>query len=321
MAFAPKKWANGAILMEKKIRILVVDDEKENLDVMAEALENEGYHVARAQTGEDGLHKLKAWDPQLILLDINMPGMGGLKTLETIRNTPDQDYIAVIFVSGNLTVQDIVAGLDTGADDYLVKPFRIPELLARVRAKLRTKALHDHLKRVMKRLEEMVDTDDLTGLFNMRSMFQRFEAEMHRSKRYNKNLTCMMIDLDHFKNVNDTNDHLFGSWAITEVARLIKENVRVVDTVARYGGDEFLLLLPETDLAGAERLGERIRKVIAGHKFQQSKHIATLTVSIGASCINAKSPVVSAKDFIRQADQLLYEAKKAGRNCIKSKLN
>ncbi|MCC6276831.1 MAG: diguanylate cyclase [Oligoflexia bacterium] len=306
--------------MEKKARILVVDDDQQSLSVMAEALEKDGYHIARAQSGEDGLHKLKAWDPHLILLDINMPGMGGLKTLESIRATPDRDYIAIIFVTGNLTVEDIVAGLDAGADDYLVKPFRIPELLARVRAKLRIKATHDHLRRVMKRLEEMVETDDLTGLSNMRSMYSKVDTEMNRSKRYNKNLSLLMLDLDFFKNVNDQNDHLFGSWVLTEVARILKDNIRAVDVAARYGGDEYLIMLPETDLVGAERMGERLRKVIGSHTFVQGKQKAQITTSVGACAINASSKTATAKDFVREADQLLYEAKKAGRNCMKSKL-
>ncbi|MDZ4675907.1 MAG: diguanylate cyclase [Oligoflexia bacterium] len=305
--------------IEKKTRILVVDDETSNVELMTEALEREGYHVASANTGEDGLHKLKAWSPQLVLLDINMPGMSGLKTLEQIRKMPDHDYIAVIFVSANLTTEDIVVGLDQGADDYLVKPFRIAELLARVRSKIRIKNLHDQLHRAMKRLEGMVDTDDLTGLFNMRSLYQKLDVELLRAKRYRKQISCIMMDVDNFKNVNDDNDHLFGSWVLTEIAKIIRSNTRAIDIAARYGGDEYLLILPETDLPGAERLAERIRKTIEATVFSQEKQRAELTASFGIASFDCTKKEIPSKEFVRAADQLLFEAKKAGRNCLKTK--
>jgi two-component system cell cycle response regulator len=297
----------------------VVDDEKSNVELITEALEREGYVVTSASNGEEGLHKLKAWGPQLILLDINMPGMNGLKTLENIRKMPDHDYIAVIFVSANLTTEDIVIGLDQGADDYLVKPFRIPELLARVRAKIRIKNLHDQLRRAMKRLEEMVDTDELTGLFNMRSLYQKLDVELVRAKRYRKHISCIMMDVDDFKSVNDTNDHLFGSWVLTEIAKVIRENTRAIDIAARYGGDEYLLILPETDLPGAERLAERMRKTIENSPFAQGKQKAELTASFGIASIDCSKKEILGKEFVRTADHMLFEAKKAGRNCVKTK--
>jgi two-component system, cell cycle response regulator len=283
-------------------------------------LQRDGYNISSAHDGEEGLRRIKAWNPQLILLDINMPGLDGIKTLDRIRRLPDHDYIAVIFISANMTTEDIVRGLDAGADDYLVKPFRIAELLARVRAKLRIKELHDQLKRTSKRLEELVDLDDLTGLLNMRSLFRRLEQEITRSKRYNKWISAIMLDMDFFKNVNDTNDHLFGSWVLTQVAKILRENSRTVDIAARYGGDEFLIILPETDQAGAERVADRMRKAIETFPFVQEKQKAKLTCSFGICSVNCGTREIDPKEFIRIADQMLYEAKNAGRNCVKAKI-
>ncbi len=289
------------------------------MKILTEALEKGGYKVESALKGEDGLKKIHAWQPQLILLDINMPGMNGLKTLELIRKN-NLDYVAVIFISANGSTDDIVLGLDHGADDYLPKPFRMKELLARVRAKLRIKELNDQLRRATKRLEELVDLDDLTGLFNMRALYRRLDSEVLRSTRYGKWISCIMIDMDHFKNVNDNHDHLFGSWVIIQVAQILKANIRNLDIAARYGGDEYIIILPETNLQGAERLAERIRLAVGGNHFIHGQDKAKLTCSLGIASLNAKDNQLSSKEFVRVADQMLYEAKNAGRNCFKAKL-
>ena len=246
-----------------------------------------------------------------------MPGMNGLKTLEAIRKNPD--YIAVIFVSANGSTDDIVLGLDHGADDYLPKPFRIKELLARVRAQLRIKELNDQLKRATKRLEELVDLDDLTGLYNMRALYRRLDTEILRATRYGKWISCIMIDMDHFKTINDNHDHLFGSWVIVQVAQILKAASRNMDISARYGGDEYLIVLPETNLEGAERLAERIRLAVAGAHFIHGPDKAKLTCSLGVASVNCKTTKIESKEFVRTADQMLYEAKNAGRNCFKAK--
>lgn len=301
-----------------KYRVLIVDDDRGNVEVLTEALTREGYQTSQAFNGNEGLHIVKAWNPHLILLDVNMPEMDGLTAIKNIRALHDHDYVAVIFISGNMSTDDVVRGLDGGADDYMIKPFRLAELLARVRAKLRIKELHDQLKRTTKRLEELVDIDDLTGLYNMRSLYKRLDQELIRGKRAARTMSCIMMDMDNFKSVNDHNDHLFGSWVLTQVADLIKKNIRVADVPARYGGDEFLILLPETDLAGAERLCERMRVAIHANPFVQGKNNSDLTCSFGIATCPANI-IIEGKEFVRVADQMLYEAKNAGRNCVKTK--
>lgn len=305
---------------QKKARILVIDDDIDNVKLITEALLREGYNVSDACNGEDGLHKIKAWSPHLILLDMNMPGLDGIATLKRIRKNSAEEYIAVIFITGNSQIEDIVTGLDTGADDYIAKPFRLAELMARVRAKLRVKELNDQLRRTTKRLEELVDLDDLTGLYNMRSAYKRLDQEMLRASRYFKQVSCIMMDLDNFKSVNDSNDHIFGSWVLVEIAKIIKENTRSIDITARYGGDEYLIMLPETDLTGAERLAERIRKNIETWNFSQGKQKAKITCSFGVASVDFKKANIDGKELIRQADQMLYDAKNAGRNQVKTRL-
>lgn len=249
-----------------------------------------------------------------------MPGLSGIETLKRIRAIDAENYIAVIFVTGRSDKQDIIDGLDSGADDYIVKPLDFDELVARIRAKLRIKDLHDELRATTKKLEQLTEIDDLTGLFNTRSLYKKMAIELERARRFSKWVSCIMLDLDHFKDINDQNDHLFGSWVLTEVAKIIHESVRTIDVPVRYGGDEFLILLPETDPAGADLVALRIKAAIQGRLFSNSGQSTRLTCSMGVASLNAQKTAMDAKEFLRAADQMLYEAKESGRNCIRSKV-
>lgn len=306
-------------MADDRYRILVVDDDADNVRILEEVLKIQNYDVRAALNGQEGIKLLKEWDPQLILLDMNMPGLDGLDTLKRLRNLPDHDYIAVIFLTANTSTEDMVKGLDQGADDYVCKPYQLEELLARVRAKLRIKDLHDKLKKTTKKLEELAEIDDLTGLFNMRNLYKKLDVELERARRFSKSMSCIMMDMDDFKNVNDDNDHLFGSWILTQVADVIRANTRSIDLPARYGGDEFLIILPETDLEGAVHVASRILSSITKTPFKQGEHEAQLTCSFGVAALDTSGKKgIPAKEFIRAADQMLYEAKEAGRNCVKS---
>jgi diguanylate cyclase (GGDEF)-like protein len=295
--------------------LLLVDDDVDNLALIGALLQHEGYRVMQAESAETAAEILCSHVPDLILLDINMPGLSGLDLLADIRKK--EPYIAVIFVSARSETQDVVRGLDAGADDYVCKPFEPVELLARVRAQLRIKDIKDQLSAANAKLQELVDIDDLTGLFNMRSIYQRLEGEIARCKRYSRAIGVIMLDMDHFKTVNDTNDHLFGSFVLAEVGKLIKGSIRQVDFAARYGGDEFLIALSETSVDGARRFAERLLKVIAAYEFVKDGNRMHLTASMGV-CVGAPSLAdVDARSLVRAADHALYEAKHAGRNCIK----
>ncbi|PIS11191.1 MAG: diguanylate cyclase response regulator, partial [Bdellovibrio sp. CG10_big_fil_rev_8_21_14_0_10_47_8] len=232
------------IFEPKDRRILVIDDDPDSLSIIAEALKWEGYQVHTADSGVAGIEQIQSWNPDLILLDVNMSGMNGLDTLKSVRLK--EQYVSVLFISGNTSTEHVIEGLDSGGDDYISKPFEPLELLARVRTQLRIKDLNDQLRLANDQLKELVDTDDLTGLLNMRSVYQRIESELLRAKRFGRQVCVVMMDMDYFKTVNDGHDHLFGSFVLSEVGQLIRRCIRNIDLGARYGGDEFLMVLTET---------------------------------------------------------------------------
>lgn len=292
--------------------ILVVDDDVDNLKLISAALRHEGYKTEEAESGEAALATLQTIRPDLILLDINMPGISGLETLRQLRRR--EDYVSVIFVTARSDADDIILGLDSGADDYVCKPYDPYVLLARVRAQLRIKDLNDRLAAANRALQEMVDIDDLTGLFNMRSMYERLDKEIYRARRYGRGVCAVMMDMDNFKSVNDLNDHLFGSYVLGEVGRMIAETIRQVDFAARYGGDEFLIVLTETNEEGARAFAERIRKKIEGRLFAKDGAEMRLTASLGISCTFGTEESIDGRTLVRQADNALYEAKRSGKN-------
>lgn len=313
MKIPPERDPNGRAPNERLI--LAVDDDQDNLTLVARTLEHEGYEVERANSGEMALKALRGRQPDMILLDINMPGISGLETLNQLRSK--DSYTSVIFVSARSETPDIVKGLDAGADDYVCKPFDPRELLARVRAQLRIKDLNDRLKAANRRLEELVDIDDLTGLYNMRSIYQKLENEISRARRHHRAVAVIMMDMDNFKSVNDTHDHLFGSFVLAEVGAIIRATIRSVDFAARYGGDEFLIALSETTVEGANLFCERLRRAIGQKLFAKDGNAMHLTASIGIAAIEPALQILDAKDLVRCADHALYTAKRAGKNCYK----
>lgn len=296
--------------------ILVVDDDKDNVTLVSRTLEHVGFRVLSASTGEEALEKLKRVSPDLVLLDVNMPGMGGMETLKVLRSR--EMYTWVIFVSARNDTEDIIAGLDSGADDYLCKPFDPLELLARVRAQLRIKDVTDRLAAANAKLLALVDIDDLTGLYNMRSIYQKLDTELMRAKRNHRAVAVVMMDMDNFKQVNDQHDHLFGSFVLAEVGKIIQGTMRGVDFAARYGGDEFLVALSETTVDGAALFAERLRKAIAGHRFIKDQSAMNLTASMGVAVVQPTIQTIDAKSLVRFADHALYDAKRAGKDCVKT---
>ncbi len=304
----------SAELENQKRKILVVDDDSSSLRITQKSLEFEGYQVDTATSGQEAIAKMNSWRPHLVLLDMSMPGLDGLETLKALR--AKGEYVSVIFVSGKSETEDVIRGLDAGADDYIRKPFDTLELLARVRSQLRIKDLNDSLTRANEKLKELVDIDDLTGLFNMRSLYKRLDFELDRARRYRRSVCVLMMDMDHFKRVNDQHDHLFGSYVLAEVGKMIRENIRKVDFAARYGGDEFLVALMEIDLKGAEVFAERLRERIENHTFSSDNHSINLTASIGFAIASPAEHNIDARALVRIADQALYRAKEGGRNRV-----
>lgn len=295
-------------------KILIVDDDPAAFRISAKALEFEGYQVETAASGQEAVAKMNIWKPHLVLLDVSMPGLDGLETLKILRSR--DEYVSVLFLSGKSAAEDVIRGLDSGADDYIRKPFEMLEMLARVRTQLRIKDLNDSLKKANNKLKELVDIDDLTGLFNMRSLYKRLDFELDRARRYRRSSCVMMMDMDHFKRVNDQHDHLFGSFVLSEVGRMIRENIRKVDFAARYGGDEYLIALNEIDEKGAFTFADRLRERIEEHTFSADEHSVRLTASIGFAIVEPAIQTIDARGLVRLADQALYKAKADGRNRV-----
>lgn len=293
-------------------RVLVVEDDPHSMEILREALVQDGsYNVMTANSADEALREVARFRPQLVITDQDMPGFTGLDLLKELRK--QKNYVTVIFVSGRGDVDVVSQALRAGADDYIRKPFRIEELLARVETCFRNNELHKDLLLANEKLQDMVEHDYLTGLYNMRSMYDRIDYELKRARRYNRCVTCVMMDMDHFKTVNDYNDHLFGSFVLKEVGAIVTKTMREVDFAARYGGDEFLVVLTEADEKGGAAFCERLRKAIQTHEFRDGSNSIRLTVSLGFATSRG-SAEIDARSLVRSADHALYKAKNMGRN-------
>jgi diguanylate cyclase (GGDEF)-like protein len=300
-----------AMLRAHSKRILVVEDDPMTLEVIVEALVQADFSVQYSSNPQEALQIIEDWEPHLVLTDHDMPGMSGMDLLKQLRAR--DNYVTVIFVSGRKDVKIKVSALEEGADDFVDKPFRIEELIARVRVCLRNNDIHRELKDKNEQLEKMVDIDDLTGLYNMRTIYDRIDTELARASRQDHNVAVIMMDMDRFKSVNDDNDHLFGSFVLQEVGKIIKNAIRDYDFAARYGGDEFLICLNNIEVSAAKGFCERLRSLIGNHEFRDGNSSMYLTCSLGVA-VAKPSTQIDARDLVREADYALYDAKDAGRD-------
>lgn len=297
----------------QKKKILIVEDDPSVLEVINDTLVQEGFLTASASSAQEAFNKITEFEPDLVLSDHDMPHMTGLDMLVKLRQ--NENYVSMIFISGRIDLKTVCDAFEIGADDYILKPFRSEELIARIKNCLRTKEVHVQLQKANKKLQEMVDRDFLTGLLNMRTMYERIDFELARTRRYGRQVACVMIDIDHFKTVNDHNDHLFGSYVLSEMGKIIQEYVRRTDYAARYGGDEFLVVLTEVNREGAKIFCERLRKKIESCVFQNENCRVQITISVGCA-ITGGEDGMDARTLVRQADHVLYEAKEQGRNRV-----
>lgn len=319
----------------RNVHVVVTDDSLTVRMMLKGHLEQAGYQVSVFADGESCIAYLKTaahW-PDLVVLDLVMPGVDGISVLGWIKARRDHGYTPVVLLTALDDVNDRVRGLDEGADDYISKPFAPDELLARVRVQLRIKRLQDELAehnfaltraneekaRLLDALEAkneqlavMATTDPLTGIANRGHIEEFLEDAAARAARFGEALTVAMVDIDHFKRLNDTYGHPFGDRVIREVSRVLAETVRRIDKVGRYGGEEFLLVLPGTDADGAMVLGERIRRRIAELGFAPND--VRVTISVGIASWRAR--MGSWEELVAEADHTLYRAKEAGRNRV-----
>jgi diguanylate cyclase (GGDEF)-like protein len=300
--------------------ILLADDEPVNLALIKRRLEWEDYDVHTAQDGREAVERARSLLPDLIILDVMMPVMDGLQACRLLKQDERTRDTPIIFLSALDDMETKVSGLSLGANDYISKPFRAEELVARVGVAIRLKRERDRLRgeadeaaRRAAAASEMSMTDALTGLLNRYGLRRSLQHEYAQARRYNRPLSCLMIDLDYFKNINDTYGHAAGDAALAQVARVLTETVRASDVVCRYGGEEFLVLMPETDLSGALALGDKVRADAARRLFGDGERAFHLTFSAGAAELG---PEESANDMIARADHALYRAKASGRDRV-----
>ena len=297
---------NPFIPKSSKGKVLIVDDASDTLEIIQKLLSFEGYDVILASTGEEGVRKVEEEKPEVVLMDINLPGIDGTEALKRIRDmNPIQ---SVIMLTAYATVDNAIRALKEGATDFIKKPFENEHLIHIVNQSLekyRTLKERDKLEEEVRRLSI---TDDLTGLYNHRHFFKTLESELTRLKRQRTSLSLLMFDLDNFKRYNDFYGHLEGDRVLRRIGEIIKHSIRHnVDSGYRYGGDEFAALLIGAFLDQALTIAERIRSSIEHAGFKD------ITVSIGLAEFREDFDL---EMFVKSADDAMYVAKHSGGNRI-----
>jgi len=294
------------------VRILIADDEPISRRMMEKILTQSGYEVTTVADGEAALEALTSKDaPRLALLDWMMPGLDGPEVCRRVRQQADGLYAYITLLTSKQSAQDIVTGLEAGADDYLTKPCNPEELKARLRTGQRILSLEDKLVEAREEMRTRATIDPLTGIWNRGSILALLKSEIVRCRREHKPLSLMLCDVDHFKQVNDAHGHLVGDQVLRQAGDRLRHAVRPYDGVGRYGGEEFVVLLPECTMdeaaVRAEALRARIERVSENHG-----------VRVSASFGIAGIPESSAKtaDVLGEADEALYRAKSEGRNRV-----
>lgn len=303
-------------------RILIVDDHEDNVELLRARLEARGYETLTAWDGREALEVVKREIPDLVLLDVMMPHVDGMEVARRIKADDSLPFIPIIMQTALDSTEHKVEGLDAGADDYITKPINFAELEARVRSMLRVKALQDEVERQRDELQQLNQrllsisrTDGLTGLVNRRHLEERLQEQYEHAKRLGEAFTVVMVDLDKFKSVNDTYGHQAGDAVLKQLANLLTEQAREIDHVGRYGGEEFMLILPGTVLDAGVTFAERVRHALEAHTFTFEGGAITRTGSFGVSAW--PHPRIEGCDaLVKAADDALYVAKETGRNKV-----
>ncbi|HEY4739737.1 MAG TPA: diguanylate cyclase [Candidatus Acidoferrales bacterium] len=299
-----------------KMRVLIAEDDKISRRVLEASLNEWGYDVTAVADGKEALELLGGENaPRLAVLDWMMPGLEGVEVCRKIRERSDQPYVYVLLLSARSEKQDMLAGLKAGADDYLTKPFDAHELRARIFAGERILRLQDELIGTQQALQFQATHDVLTGLLNRRAILRDVTRELSRARRENTLVGLILVDIDHFKAVNDRYGHLTGDAILHGVALRMSGLLRGYDSIGRYGGEEFLVLAPSSDAEGAMQFAERLRAGVESTTYETEAGSLRLTLSLGVAISNLEE-ARNAQALLQAADAALYRAKAAGRNRI-----
>lgn len=289
-----------------KGKVLIVDDVSDTREIIKKLLHYEGYEVIMASTGEEGVRKAREEGPEIILMDINLPGINGVEALRKIKE--GNSIQCVIMLTAYATLDNAIQALKEGASDFIKKPFENEHLIHIVNQTLEKYLTLKEKEKLEDEVRRLSITDDLTGLYNHRHFFKTLESELVRRERQKTSLSLLMFDLDNFKRYNDLYGHLEGDRVLRKIGEIVKNSIRSnVDSGYRYGGDEFAALLIGASRDQAHHIAERIRSTIEGAGFEK------ITVSIGLSEFMDQFDL---EGFVKSADDALYQAKHAGGNRV-----
>jgi len=298
------------------MKILIADDDPAYRQLLEDILVKWGYEVVVTRDGNEAWQALMSNDaPQLAILDWKMPGMEGIEICRKIRKDAGEDYTYIILLTSHQRDGDLVIGMEAGADDYIIKPFKHNELRVRLRAGRRIIELQNELLAARKILHAKATHDSLTGLLNHEEILDILDKELARSKRDKTCFSVIMADIDHFKMVNDTYGHITGDAVLRLTAQKMHSMMRTYDFIGRYGGEEFLIILPECGIEDAAAFAERLRTCISDDKMDTPDGLISVTISFGV----ASSSMDASRDgytLVKAADSALYKAKENGRNRV-----
>ncbi|MFO7749971.1 MAG: diguanylate cyclase [Desulfobacteraceae bacterium] len=291
--------------------ILIVDDDWAIKETTEEYLRLSGSTVKSARSGEEAVEILSSFDPDIVLTDITMAGMDGLELTQFIKENHHAEVIVMTGYSADYSYEEAIFA---GASDFIFKPFRFEELDLRIKRVLREIRLKKEHAELVEKLQDLAITDGLTSLYNSKHFFEHLQKEIERHNRYHHALSLLMLDIDLFKQYNDTWGHLEGDKVLMKLGEIISDCLRTMDTAYRYGGEEFTIILPETDLEKATLVGQRVKEKLANERFHPKEDIEiTVTISIGATEMTGNDDLHS---FVKRADMAMYQSKRTGRNTL-----
>jgi diguanylate cyclase (GGDEF)-like protein len=295
-------------------KILIISDEVDLLNKINALLAEKNYKVKVAQQGDEGIRLLQQEPFDLVITDLVIPGVSGPDIMSYVRNNCPE--ILVIIITGNVPLESVIQAIREGAYDFITKPFQSHIVKAVIDRAFERIRLKHQLDEVTNKLQMLAITDELTSLHNVRYFNERLSIEFERARRYNTPLSCIMVDVDYFKEINDEYGHITGDDVLRKIAQIIKQTVRTSDLTARYGGDEFALLLPQTDLEKSRLLAERIKQSVHEYNFSDaSREMPNISISLGV-CTFPHHNIKQKKDLVKLADEALYAAKQEDRNRV-----
>lgn len=303
-------------MISSPANILIVDDVEDNIEILGDLLTFDGYNVQTARSGESALKRVQESRPDLILLDILMPGIDGYEVCKRLKADPSTNDIPVVFVSSMVDIESKVKGFKSGGVDYINKPFQHAEILVRVNTHITMLRLRKDLEMRNAELERLANTDYLTNLYNRRRFFITAEKIYTEAVRTGYPISITLLDLDYFKQVNDTHGHMIGDQVLIHVAHLIRDHCRENDMAARYGGEEFAILHPNIDGQATFQVVDRIRENVEDTPYVNEANEIGLTLSAGIVDSRVSQDYPRVDDLLSLADKALYRAKDGGRNQV-----